>query len=214
MTKYKYIPIDYFSYNTPDYYAAIFTLILFGIFFSILYTILKYEKYNRQDICDPMFYYGKPCLNERTKQILFNPKFLERKKEYYDSVAKYNKLTRKYDGVRPRTAADKELIDNAEDEIDNNLKSNQDFGELNVDEIQKLTTITQLIASKYLGNMKTFFENAPSELIDGVRDLPQQLGELKEQIQSSIVNPVFSSYTAPLQKLYKSLMEIDKPSYQ
>ena len=214
MAKYKYIPIDYFSYNTPDYYAAIFTMILFGIFYSILYTILKYEKYNRQEICDPMFYYSKPCMDTQTKQILFNSKFLERKKEYYDSVAKYNKLTRKYDGVRPRTTADKELIDSAEDDIDDNLKSNQEFGELKIDEIQKLTTITQLIASKYLGNMKLFFENAPNELINGVRELPQQIGELKEQIQSSIVNPVFSSYTAPLQKLYKSLMEIDKSTHR
>ncbi len=210
MTKYNYISIDYFSYNIPDYYAAIVTLILFMIFFTILYTILKYEKNNRQDICDPMFYYGKSCGNVMSKQLLMNPKFLEGKKSYYESVAKFNEEKKQYDGVRYRTAQNKNQIDNAEEDINNNLNSNTEFGEINIDEIQKLTTITQLVASKYLGNMKSFFENAPSEIIDGVHDLPQRLGELKQQIQSSIVNPVLSSYTAPLQKLYKSLMVIDK----
>ena len=67
-----------------------------------------------------------------------------------------------------------------------------------------------MIASKYLGNLKSLLENAPSEIADGLRELPQQLGELKQQIQESIVTPAFASYTAPLQKLYKSLTEIDK----
>ena len=112
--------------------------------------------------------------------------------------------------MRDRTAQSKNQIDNAAEQINNNLNSNTEFGEINIDEIQKLTTITQLVASKYLGNMKSLFENAPSEIIDGVHDLPLRLGELKQQIQSSIVNPALSSYTAPLQKLYKSLIAIDK----
>ena len=210
MPRYNYIPIDYFSYNMPDYYAAVFTLVLFGIFFIILYLIFKYETYERQEICDPMFYYGKSCGKIRSKQILFSPKFMERKKEYYDSVAKYNKNTGKYEGVRERTAVDKQEVDNAEANIQDNLDSNTAFGKTSVDEIQKMSTISQLIASKYLGNLKSLLENAPSEIVDGLRELPQQLGELKQQIQESIVTPAFASYTAPLQKLYKSLTEIDK----
>ena len=52
--------------------------------------------------------------------------------------------------------------------------------------------------------------NAPKEIRDTIQDLPDQIGELKNQIQGSILNPAFASYTAPLQKLYRALTEIDK----
>ena len=67
MTNYKYIPIDYFTYNRPDYYATVITLLMFGIFYIIMYLVFKYESYNRQGICDPMFYYGEACRNEQSR---------------------------------------------------------------------------------------------------------------------------------------------------
>ena len=45
------------------------------------------------------------------------------------------------------------------------------------------------------------------------KDLPEQIGELKNQIQGSIINPAFASYTAPLQKLYRALTEIDQKTH-
>ena len=155
-----------------------------------------------------MFYYGKSCVNVRTKQILFSSNFLERKKEYYDNVSKYNKITKEREGIQKRTATDKELIDNAEYVIQDNLASNVTFGKDGVEEIKKLSTISQLIASKYLGNIKNQLENVPVGIVDGLKGLPQQLVELNDQIKSSILNPAFASYTAPMQKLYKSLTKI------
>lgn len=210
MTKYKYIPIDYFTYNRPDYCAAVITLILFGIFYVILYWIFKYESNNRKGICDPRFYYGDACRNLQSNKMLLHPEFLTMKKSYYDRVAKFNEKTKEYEGVRERTQEGKDDLEQASDNIQSNLDSNTAFGKDSVDELKKISTISQLIASKYLGNMKSLLENAPKELLDNLRELPIQIGELKNQIQATIINPTFASYTAPMQKLYKSLTEIDE----
>ena len=210
MTKYKYIPIDYFTYNRPDYYAAVITLLMFSIFYIIMCLVFKYESYNRQGICDPMFYYGEACRNNQSRQMLFDAKFLNMKQAYYNRVAEYNAKTKKYEGVRERTMKGKEEIKEADDNITDNLASNANFGKENIDELTKLSSISQLIASKYLGNIGSLLNNAPKEIRDTIQDLPDQIGELKNQIQGSILNPAFASYTAPLQKLYRALTEIDK----
>jgi hypothetical protein len=210
MTKYKYIPIDYFTYNRPDYYAALITLVMFGMFYVIMYLVFKYESYNRQGICDPMFYYGEACRNKQSRQMLFNPKFLTMKQAYYNRVSEYNTKTGKNEGVRERTAEGKENVNEADNNIQDNLDSNTQFGKENVDELTKLSSITQLIASKYLGNIGSLLKDAPQEVLDTIQGLPEQIGELKNQIQGSIINPAFASYTAPLQKLYRSLTDIDK----
>jgi hypothetical protein len=210
MTKYKYIPIDYFTYNRPDYYAALITLVMFGVFYVIMYLVFKYESYNQQGICDPMFYYGEACRNKQSRQMLFNPKFLTMKQAYYNRVSEYNTKTGKNEGVRERTAEGKEKVNEADNNIQDNLDSNTQFGKENVDELTKLSSITQLIASKYLGNIGSLLKDAPQEVLDTIQGLPEQIGELKNQIQGSIINPAFTSYTAPLQKLYRSLTDIDK----
>lgn len=210
MTQYKYIPINYFTYNSPDYVAALITLILFFIFFAILYMVFKYEIYNRRGVCDPMFYYGEACRNTQSRQILLDPTFLTMKQSYYDRVAKYNTETRKNEGVRERTAVDKKTLDQAQTNIQDNLDSNVAFGKENIDELKQISSVAQLIASKYLGNIGSLLKNAPSELLENMRELPEQIGELKKIIQATIINPVFASQTAPLQKLYRALTEIDK----
>jgi len=214
MTKYKYIPIDYFTYNRSDYYGAVIILVLFGLFYVIMYLVFKYESYNRQGICDPMFYYGEACRNTQSRQMLLNPKFLTMKQAYYNRVAEYNKKTGKYEGVRQRTAEGKEMVNEADNNIQDNLDSNTQFGKENIDELTKLSSITQLIASKYLGNIGSLLKDAPQEVLDTIQGLPEQIGELKNQIQGSIINPAFASYTAPLQKLYRSLTDIDKKTFK
>jgi hypothetical protein len=210
MTQYKYIPVDYFTYNSPDYVAALITLILFFIFFVVLYWVFKYENYNRRGLCDPMFYYGEACRNTQSRQILLDPKFLTMKQSYYNRVAKYNEETRKYEGVRERTAVDKDIVGQAQTNMQDNLDSNVAFGKENIDELNQISSVAQLIASKYLGNIGSLLKNAPSELLKNMREMPEQIGELKNLIQATIVDPMFASQTAPLQKLYRALTEIDK----
>lgn len=213
MTKYEYIPIDYFSYNRPEYFAAIIVMLMFTLFIIILYLVFKYEYYKRLDYCDSMFYYGKPCVNKYSKSIIMDPKFVEMKRTYYDIVSQYNDKTGKYEGVRESTGKNKKSIDKAEENIEDNLKRNEEFNKNSIEEIQKISTISKLIASKYLGNMEDILRNihsAPDYVLESIKGLPEQLGLLRIQIQDTLVNPLFKQYTAPLQKLYRSLTELDK----
>ena len=213
--KYEYIPIDYFSFNRPEYFAAIIVIIMFIIFTIILYWVFKYEYFKRIEYCDPMYYYGQPCRNENSNLILMDPKFIEMKKVYYDAVAKFNDETGKYEGVRKSTQKNKGKVEKAEENIEDNLNRNDEFIKTSVEEIEKITTISNLIASKYLGNMEDILRNihsAPDYVLESIKGLPEHLAQLRIQIQDTLVNPLFKQYTAPLQKLYRSLTELDKKS--
>tara|TARA_B100001175_G_C19467724_1_gene620050 strand:- start:364 stop:1035 length:672 start_codon:yes stop_codon:yes gene_type:complete len=211
--KYEYIPIDYFSFNRPEYFAAIIVIIMFAIFTIILFWVFKYEYFKRIEYCDPMYYYGQPCRNDNSNLVLLDPKFIEMKKIYYDAVAKFNDETGEYEGVRTSTAKNSKKVEKAEKNINDNIKRNEEFTKTSIEEIEKITTVTNLIASKYLGNIEDILRNihnAPDYVLESIKGLPEHLAQLRIQIQDSIVNPLFKQYTAPLQKLYRSLTDLDK----
>lgn len=211
--KFEYIPIDYFSFNRPEYFAAIIVLSMFFIFAVILFWVFKYEYYKRIEFCDPMYYYGQPCVNDNANIILKDPKFIEMKKIYYDTVAKFNDKTGKYEGVRESTQKNKDKVSKADKNVEDNLRKNKEFNENSIKEIEKITTISNLIASKYLGNLEDILRNihnAPDYVLESIKGLPEHLAQLRIQIKDTLVNPLFKQYTSPLQKLYRSLTEIDK----
>ena len=47
-------------------------------------------------------------------------------------------------------------------------------------------------------------------VLDNLQVLSLELGKLKNDIKKTIVNPTFKKYTAPLEKLYRSLTVIDE----
>lgn len=213
MTIQSYVPIHYFTYNRPEYFGAVLIIIMFSIFYVMLYFAFKFELYNRQEYCDPMFYYGRPCNNEYSKMLLFNDKFLKFKQEYYDLVAKYNEKTNSYEGVRENTTENKKNVEDAEENIEDNLESNRNFGKTTMEEIQKITSISNLITTKYLGNIQSVLsnvQNAPKYVLDNLQSLSTELGKLRNDIQKTVVNPAFKKYTAPLEKLYRSLTILDE----
>ena len=61
MVSYKYIPIDYYTYNRPDYIASILIGLLFFSIFGTLLHILSYEYYDAQDKCTHNYYYSEGC---------------------------------------------------------------------------------------------------------------------------------------------------------
>lgn len=211
--KFEYIPIDYFSFNRPEYFASVLVLLMFIIFTIILFWVFKYEYYKRIEYCDPMYYYGEPCRNDNSNLIIMDPKFIEMKKTYYDIVSKFNDKIKEREGVRESTQKNKMKVAEADKNIEENLARNKNFTENSIKEIEKITTISNLIASKYLGNLEDILRNihnAPDYVLESIKGLPEHLAQLRIQIQDSIVNPVFKPYTAPLQKLYRSLTELDK----
>ena len=177
--KYEYIPIDYFSYNRPEYFAAIIVMLMFAFFTGILLLVFKYEYYKRVDYCDSMFYYGKPCINQNSKMIIMDPKFIEMKKMYYDVVSRYNDKTGKYEGTRESTGKNKKKLAKADENIEYNLKKNEEFNKNSIEEIKKISTVSKLIASKYLGNMEDILRNinsAPDYVLEAIKGFPEQLG--------------------------------------
>ena len=87
--------------------------------------------------------------------------------------------------------------------IEDNLESNEQFGKNTVNEIKKITSISNLITSKYLGNIQEILsdvQNAPQYVLDNIKSLSLELGKLKNDIQKTIITPSFKKYTAPLEK--------------
>jgi hypothetical protein len=212
MVSYKYLPIDYYTYNRPEFVGAILLGLLFFSIFGTLLHILSYEYYDAQDKCTPNYYYSKGCQNQNSRALLFNPNFMNFKKVYYEIIGKYNPLIREYEGVKKSTYNNQNRIEESEKMIDENIKSNEDFMEKSINEIKNLTEIANTITSEYLANIHNFVENirnAPKEVVDSLNDLPNHLEELKGQINSTISNPTLSHYTAPLKKLYRSLTEVN-----
>ena len=213
MTVIKYIPIDYFTYNRPYYFATTIIIIMFSIIYIMLYLVFKYEYLNRVEVCDPMFYYGRACRNQYSNILLFNDKFLTFKKNFYEIVSKFNPKTQQTEGVRERKNKNKQIIEDSEKAIDNNLESNEEFSKSTIDEIENMTTVVKLITSKYLGNLQELFgnvQNAPQYLLNNLQQLSIDLGQLQIHVQESIVDPAFAKYTAPLQNLYKYLTHINE----
>ena len=213
MTLHSYIPINYFTYNRPDYFGAVLIIILFTTFYFMLYLAFKFEFYNRQEHCDPMFYYGRPCNNEYSNILLFNDNFLKFKKKYYDLVSKYDEKTHQYDGVRNNTKENEESLKEDDEKINDNLEKNKDFNTDTIDEINKITKVTNLITTKYLGNIQAILanvQNAPKYVLENLQNVSLEMAELKNAIQQTIVTPAFKKYTAPLEKLYRSLTILDE----
>ena len=213
MTRYHYIPIDYFTYNRPEYVAAFLILSLFFIFYVVLYMIFQYEYWNRVGYCHPMYYYGQACRNQYSNVILKDPQFLQLKKAYYDKLASFNEETKKYQGLRTDIKENENKIVESENAIEEVMKDNDDFASTSIEEIKKLTAIAHLITTKYLGNLEELLKNikhAPAHVTEALRGLPEHLAILQTEIQKTTINPLFAPYTAPLQKLYRSLTEIDK----
>jgi len=179
----------------------------------MLYLVFKYEYLNRAEVCDPMFYYGRACRNEYSNILLFNEKFLTFKKNFYEIVSKFDPKTKETKGVRENTVKNKQSIEDSEEKIDDNMQSNEEFSKSTIDEINNMSTVAKLISSKYLGNLQEIFGNvqeAPKYLLNNLQQLSIDLGQLKNHVRNSIVDPAFAKYTAPLNKLYKYLTHIDQ----
>ena len=53
-------------------------------------------------------------------------------------------------------------------------------------------------------------QNAPKYVLENLQKVSLEMGELKNAIQQTVVTPAFKKYTAPLEKLYRSLTILDE----
>jgi hypothetical protein len=86
----------------------------------------------------------------------------------------------------------------------------QFFNETNINDTTKNIELLTMDVNKYLGNIKNFVNNTKDvsqDTIQSLKQIPEFLGDLKNKIHDSIINPAFAIYTDPLIKLYKSLQD-------
>lgn len=200
------------SYHKPTYIASIICIIMFVVFIIMMYLALSYETYNRQNKCEPQFYYGQACRNMMSDKLLLNPKFVDAKTKFYKDMNTYDSITQINKGAKETIKESKELInDLSGPAIEKVMEENKDFIRQNEDDINGMTSILQLISLKYLGNVKNVITNAtdlPQTVLSQLETIPQELDNLKILVKATLIDPTYVKYSAPLQKLYQSLREI------
>ena len=178
----------------------------------MMYLALSYETYNRQNKCEPQFYYGQACRNMMSDKLLLNPKFVDAKTKFYKDMDTYDPVTQKNKGAIETIKESKELIhDLSGPAIEKVMEENKDFIRQNEEDINGMTSILQLISLKYLGNVKNVITNAtdlPKTVLSQLETIPQELDNLKILVKATLIDPTYAKYSAPLQKLYQSLREI------
>lgn len=214
----QYIPLYYHSYNQPTSVAAILCILLFVICLSMSYLALKYETLNRQGVCNPMFYYGQACRNLMSRQILLNPELVDAKNQFYNNLDQYNPDTQQYSGAKPTITNSEQIIQGiSHPALERTMESNNEFIRQNENEINGMSSLLQLISLKYLGNVNNIIQSAtnlPTTVQEQLQSIPTELENLKNLVKTSLIDPTYAKYSAPLQKLYKSLTDIpDNSSY-
>lgn len=212
----KYLPLSYFSYHLPYYVASWLVVILFATFISMMYLAMKYEIYNKQHVCDPMYYYGKPCYNYISERLLTNSAFSDARNTFYNNLDTYEPETAQFKGAKQTTINAKQIIEkSSKPAIERAMEKDKEFIEENTSQINNMTSILQVLSLKYLGNLQETIEET-KDLPDGVQDqltnIPNEIEDLRILVKESLVDPVYTRYSAPLNKLYRSLSEIKEPS--
>lgn len=212
----KYLPLSYFSYHLPYYVASWLVVILFATFISMMYLAMKYEVYNKQHVCDPMYYYGKPCYNYISERLLTNSQFSNARNTFYNNLDTYEPETASFKGAK-QTVIDAERIieKSSKPAIERAMEQDNEFIEENTSQINNMTSILQLLSLKYLGNLQDTIEETkdlPPGVQDQLSNIPNELENLRTLVKESLVDPVYTRYSAPLNKLYRSLSEIKEPS--
>lgn len=201
----NYIEIGYATYNTRSYYLSIVILILYITFISKLFIAVKFEVLNKRDQCDINFYYGKPCRNYITNNVLMDPRFKSAKQEFF-----YNANQ----NITPIMDTESTFLSVDERNIANHVKKHRNMLDTNKQTIQTqfqtLSSALNYTVSSILNNFNNLlqvFNVNNVDLLNGLGNLQEQIGSSPGGIKPlfSFMQPTIASSTAPLQKLYNSL---------
>lgn len=197
----NYVTINYATYNTKSYYLSMVILILYFLFILKLFSAIKFEIFNKRDVCDINYYYGKPCRNYISNNVLLDNRLLSRKQNYFDNANQ---------NITPVMDTDQLFLSVGERNINSHVKKHQKIITDNKDAIKKqFNTVTEGLTytvSTILNN----FSNLLNVFNINNREISKELGSLQEKISLSpgAINPLLQTIapiTAPLQKLYNSL---------
>ena len=205
----NYVTINYATYNTKSYYLSMVILILYFLFILKLFSAIKFEIFNKRDVCDINYYYGKPCRNYISNNVLLDNRLLSRKQNYFDNANQ---------NVTPVMDTDQLFLSVGERNINSHVKKHQKIITDNKDAIKKqfntvtegLTYTVSTILNNF-SNLLSVFNSNNKEISKEI--ILKELGGLQEKISLSpgAINTFFQTIapiTAPvkkLQNLYNSL---------
>jgi len=192
-------PLSYNTYNLPQFYACVVALILFFTFFICLFRVFRYEALNARNICEPIYYYGEACNHLISEKIQSDKSFSQAKQSFYTQVDLYAAANVSGSGQ----------VGTADTLIAENIEDNNSFTQETVNQIKDITNLIKGLTQKYLGNMKTLLKNTSETSSGALREIPRYLTDLQNSIQKTTSNSTLSKYTAPLQKLYQSLSDMN-----
>jgi hypothetical protein len=172
---------------------------------------IKFEVLNKRDECDINFYYGKPCRNYITNNVLTDHRLQSAKQNFFNNANQ---------NVTPILDIEGTFSSIGERNIANNIKKHGDMLNSNKLAIQsQFQTISQALnytVSSILENFNgllNIFNVNNTDILNGLSNLQQQIGATPGAINPILdfVKPTIVSSTAPLQKLYQSLTSPSGP---
>jgi hypothetical protein len=162
---------------------------------------IKFEIFNKRDVCDINFYYGKPCRNYISNNVLLDDRLLSRKQNFFDNANQ---------NITPIMDTDQTFLSAGERNINSHIKKHEKIITDNKEAVKsQFNTVTKGLTytvSTILNN----FTNLLNVFNINNKEILNELGTLKEKVSLSpgAINPLLqtiSPVTADLQKLYRSL---------
>jgi hypothetical protein len=199
----KCIPLSYYSYNKRILLVSVIIILCFITFISIATMAMRYELFNKQDFCDPTFYYGRACRNVIAKNMIEDPNFVKYKQKYYSNIDK---------SINPRISLDTSDIDNANVEVNaNEVLTSDAFIDNSTKKIVNITDVLTQIKTQSLGSLGEKAAQPIKDLnniiSDKLKDLPNMLKQIQSQLNDGFIKPSTLHLYDALEKLYKSTLD-------
>ena len=199
----RFIPLYYTTYNKREIVLCILITLCFITFISISTMAMRYELFNKQNYCDPTFYYGNACRNVISKTILSNPRFIKSRKNFYDNV---NNI------INSKMNSDESDILKANVEMDKNeILTSDEYIDESTKKISDITDVLTQIKTQSLGGFGSALlkpiKSANDAISDKLKDLPNTLNQIKIMLDNGFIKPSTIHLYDALEKLYRATLE-------
>jgi hypothetical protein len=174
-----YQVLTYMRYNGPQWYAAVLTLTLCLVAFSVFLNVINFEVTNQLEICQPYFFQSDACRKLIRDTIAADADFAAMRQSYQQTA---------YNASNSATRTVQDVAD----------KVTQQDGTI-LAKLGLVTDAVQKLGAKYLGDLKALAQQPAA----AGQTLAMQL---KTLLDATIIDPTLIKYKDPLTRLYNSLI--------
>jgi hypothetical protein len=164
---------------------------------------MRYELFNKQDFCDPTFYYGRACRNVIARNMIGDPDFIRYRKNYFNTIDNL---------IHPLIELNESEIDISDEMINaNQILTSDEFIDKSTEKVSKITDILTQIKTQSLGSFGQSLvqpiKDANKAISDQLKKLPEILDDMKTQLNNGFIKPSTIHLYSALDKLYKSTLD-------